>query len=67
MLTLGSSMRVAPANKMASMVNFNQGNLVVCNLQKTVMDQEASLVIHCKLDELFSRLMTKLELPKPTW
>jgi len=60
-------MRVAPANRMAMCTKFNDGNLVACNLQKTVLDEQASLVIHCKLDDLFNRLMAKLELPIPSF
>ena len=67
MLALGSSLLVSPANDMARGAIYNKGNLVICNLQKTALDKEASLVIHCKLDDLFTRLMAKLELPIPTW
>ena len=67
MLSLGSSLRVAPANAMANFAVVNGGRLVICNLQKTGMDSEAALIIHCKLDEMFCRLMKKLELPIPAF
>ena len=57
MLCLGSSMRVQPANIMASLTHIRGGNLVICNLQKTPTDDIADLIIHCKIDELFKRLM----------
>ena len=67
MLCLGSSLRVSPANSMAGCTSMNGGDLVICNLQKTCMNDLASLVIHCKLDDLFVRLMKKLEIPIPVF
>jgi len=65
MLSLGSSLRVAPANAMAAIPPLKGGKLVICNLQKTGMDHEAALMIHCKIDDLLVRLMKKLELQIP--
>ena len=50
MVCLGSSLRVQPANQMALVT---KGDLVIVNLQKTILDKNAALVIHCKLDDFF--------------
>ena len=68
MLSLGSSMRVSPANEMAgACADTGRGNLVIVNLQKTPMDWQASLVIHAKIDDFFELLMKKLNLKTPTF
>ena len=50
----GTSLNVYPA---AGLINYNRGNkLVLVNLSATPYDDEADLVIHEKLGEVFSRV-----------
>lgn len=68
MLCLGSSMRVQPAANMAEVVATrpkNKGKIVIVNLQKTPMDPFAYMNIHCKIDQFFEILMSKLGLEIP--
>ena len=63
MLCLGSSMRVTPASGMAKITATratNKGKIVIVNLQKTPLDVNAYLNIHCKIDNFFEILMSKL-------
>ena len=66
-LVMGSSMRVQPAASMPLETVNNKGNLVICNLQKTPIDQYATLVIHAKCDDIMELLMKKLGYTIPTW
>ena len=50
----GTSLNVYPA---AGLINYYRGNkLVLVNLSATPYDDEADLVIHEKLGEVFSRV-----------
>ena len=62
MLCMGSSMRVVPASSMPCQVS---GKFVLVNLQKTPIDEAASMVIHERIDKVVSLLMQKLEIPIP--
>lgn len=43
------------------------GKLVIINLQRTPKDKKANLVIHAKCDGIMQQLMTRLEIPIPTY
>lgn len=66
-LAMGSSMRVTPACNMPVSTAQNGGNLVMINLQKTPVDQYATLVIHGKCDDVMKVLMRKLQYDAPVW
>lgn len=66
-LVMGSSLRVSPANQMPFGCSENGGNVVIVNLQKTSMDNYASLVIHERIDKVIDMLMDKLQIPVPEW
>ena len=66
-LVMGTSLRVQPAASMPLETVNNKGNLVICNLQKTPIDQYATLVIHAKCDDIMELLMKKLGYQIPTW
>ena len=66
-LAMGSSLRVSPANGMPAACARNGGRLVICNLQKTPLDNLATLVIHAKCDDIMKLLMKKLGYQIPTW
>lgn len=65
-ISMGSSLRVAPANSFAiENAKRGKGDLVIINLQKTLMDKYAKFVIHGKVDDVMKLLMQKLELSIP--
>ncbi|RKU46367.1 hypothetical protein DL546_003134 [Coniochaeta pulveracea] len=65
-LVLGSSLTVTPANEIPEEVcRKRRGRLVICNLQKTPLDQLCELRIHSKTDEVMNRVMDKLSIPIP--
>ena len=39
--------------------------MVICNLQKTIKDDMANLVIHAKCDDMIELLMKKLQIEIP--
>ena len=59
-LAMGSSMRIQPACSLPLNSVRNGGNFVLINLQKTPMDQYATLVIHGKCEDVMELLMEKL-------
>ena len=59
-LAMGSSLRVSPANGLPISSVQNGGKLVICNLQKTPLDQFATLCIYAKCDDIMVALMKKL-------
>lgn len=65
MIAMGSSMRVNPAADMAAVTARMGGKLVIVNLQKTPLDDQASLIIHSKIDDMFDVLMKKLNMQIP--
>lgn len=64
-VAMGSSMRVCPANQMPLTTLARGGKFVMINLQKTPLDEAASLVIHERVDKVVALLMMKLEIPIP--
>ena len=66
-LSMGSSLRVSPANTFPEQCAMNGGNLVICNLQATPLDHLAALVIHAKCDTVMELLMKKLNYQIPAW
>ena len=59
-LVMGTSLRVTPAADMPKMTALKGGNLVICNLQKTPLDNLATLCIYEKCDVIMELLMKKL-------
>ena len=41
------------------------GKLVIVNLQKTLLDPMANIIIHARIQTVFTKLMEKLEIPIP--
>ena len=66
-LVMGSSLRVTPAADMPKSTAANGGNLVICNLQKTPLDNYATLCIYAKCDDIMELLMKKLDYQIPSW
>ena len=66
-LVMGSSLRVQPAASMPDDTVKKGGRLVIINLQKTPLDDVASMIIHAKIDDVIDLLMPKLKLTIPTW
>lgn len=62
-IVLGSSLTVAPACHVPRKIAEKGGKLVIVNLQKTPLDELASLRIFCKTDELMATLLDRLEIP----
>lgn len=67
MLVLGSSLTVRPACTMPKKVAKAGKKLVICNLQRTDLDDMAEMVIHAKCDVVMQLLMKELELEIPTF
>ncbi|KAL9110399.1 MAG: hypothetical protein Q9227_005130 [Pyrenula ochraceoflavens] len=67
-LVLGSSLTVTPANTIPEAVGHRKkAKLAICNLQKTPLDDDASLRIFARTDDLMIRIMNKLDIPIPTF
>lgn len=65
---MGSSMQLMPANKLPLNANKKKtGKLVIINLQPTLMDDKADLVIHNLIDECMGQLMRVLHLNVPEY
>lgn len=64
-IALGSSLTVTPAADMPHRVAQRGKRLVIVNLQKTPLDEEASLVIHARTDEVMRGLMERMNLTIP--
>jgi len=64
-LSIGSSLVVQPAAQIPLKTASKGGKLVIVNLQKTVLDRVASLVINAKCDDVMELLMKKLDLQIP--
>ena len=65
MLCMGSSLRVTPACDIPKDMTMLGGKMVICNLQKTVLDSYATLCIHAKCDDMIELLMKKLNMAIP--
>lgn len=67
-LVLGSSLTVTPANEIPEVVGQRKGaKLVICNLQKTPIDELSDIRIFSEADVLMIRVMEKLSLPIPSF
>eukprot|EP01080_Neovahlkampfia_damariscottae_P002457 gene2457-3167_t len=66
-LCLGTSLRVQPANQLPLLTLKNDGNLVICTLQKTPIDEFANLILHTKVDEIMSHIMEHLNINIPIY
>ena len=66
-LVMGTSLRVSPACDMPKLTAEKGGNLVICNLQKTPLDNLATLCIYAKCDDIIELLMKKLDYQIPSW
>ena len=64
---MGSSLRVTPAADIPLETARRGGNLVICNLQKTPLDDAATLCIYAKCDDIMKILMEKLGYLIPKW
>jgi len=68
MLALGSSLTVTPAADLPREVGERWADhLVIVNLQKTPLDDECSLRIFAKIDDVMVPLMKELALQIPEW
>lgn len=59
-LVLGTSMRVAPANRLPELAFKNDGKLVIVNLQNTPFDDCASIRIWAPTDIVMTKLCSRL-------
>lgn len=61
LIVIGSSLQVSPANILPNIVLDNKGKLVVCNIQTTLFDASADLVVREKIGEFATLVMDLLE------
>lgn len=66
-MCLGTSLRVQPANKIPLKAVKRGGKLIICNLQKTTIDDKAAVKIHTRCDDLMRFLMQELNIPIPVY
>lgn len=64
-LALGSSLTVNPACDMPARTARRGGTLVICNLQKTPLTDQAAFQIFANTDDVMRMLMERLTLPIP--
>jgi NAD-dependent SIR2 family protein deacetylase len=64
-IVLGTSMRVAPANRIPEMVFQNNGKLIITNLQKTPFDDLAEIRFWGSTDDVMVGLLQQLNIPLP--
>ncbi|XP_031565139.1 uncharacterized protein LOC116300405 [Actinia tenebrosa] len=64
-IVLGSSLRVTPAADVPESVMEKGGKLVICNLQKTPLNDGCALEIHKQIDDVMVGLATRLGLEIP--
>ncbi|KAJ3429593.1 nad-dependent protein deacetylase sirtuin-7 [Anaeramoeba flamelloides] len=63
-LIFGTSLRVAPANKLPTIpVENGNGKMAICNLQRTPLDSYSKLLVRGKTDKVFKLLMKELQIP----
>jgi len=63
MLAMGSSFNARPANRIPLYTCWNEGKLVMINLQKTSIDNYAEFVIYGRIQTVMTMLMEKLQIP----
>lgn len=61
-IVLGTSMRVAPANKLPELIVGRGGKMVIVNLQKTPYDDYAAVRIFAPTDKVMEILTRKLQI-----
>lgn len=73
-LALGSSLTVSPANEIPETVGRKKrsrtsagGQLAICNLQSTPIDELAQLRVWATTDDLMVRVMKNLDIPIPVF
>lgn len=66
-ICLGTSLQITPACDIPLKTVKTGGKLVIVNLQKTPKDKKASLVIHARCDEVMQQLMSRMQLPIPSY
>lgn len=64
-IVLGSSLRVFPAADIPATVIRNGKKVVICNLQKTPLNEYCALEVHTQIDTLMCGLMSRLALDIP--
>jgi NAD-dependent SIR2 family protein deacetylase len=64
-IVLGSSLRVTPAADIPANVIRKGGKVVICNLQKTPLNDRCAMEIHAKIDEVMVGLAKRLGLEIP--
>ena len=64
-IVLGSSLRVSPASDIPATVIRNGQRVVICNLQKTPLNDHCALEIHAKIDDVMMGVMQRLGLEIP--
>lgn len=60
-IVLGSSLKVSPTNLLAQ----QSDKLIICNLQRTALHEEADMVLKCSSDTLMEQLIKSLDLTVP--
>jgi len=61
-ICLGTSLRVNPANELPVKTLENGGKLAIINLQKTGIDEKATVKINAEVDVVMKRVMKELGL-----
>uniref|UniRef100_A0A1B6CB19 protein acetyllysine N-acetyltransferase n=2 Tax=Clastoptera arizonana TaxID=38151 RepID=A0A1B6CB19_9HEMI len=62
-ICLGTTMQIIPSGNLPlNTKKYNNGKLVICNLQPTKHDKKADLLIHTYVDDVMDMLMGKLGL-----
>jgi len=61
-IILGSSLSVSPANKLPKETLKNFGKIVIVNLQTTHLDEDASIRLFGKTDDVFNKVMKLLDI-----
>eukprot|EP01114_Cavostelium_apophysatum_P020497 TRINITY_DN6888_c0_g1_i1.p1 TRINITY_DN6888_c0_g1~~TRINITY_DN6888_c0_g1_i1.p1 ORF type:complete len:371 (+),score=59.41 TRINITY_DN6888_c0_g1_i1:125-1237(+) len=64
-LVLGSSLTVSPANDIPKTVAKRGGKLIICNLQRTPLDDAAKMRVFAKTDDLMRSIFKGLQLEIP--
>nr|XP_018917106.1 PREDICTED: NAD-dependent protein deacetylase Sirt6 [Bemisia tabaci] len=67
-ICLGTTLQIIPSGTLPlNTKKFNNGRLVICNLQPTKYDKKANLVIHTYVDDIMIKLMKKFNVPIPDY
>ncbi|XP_046679526.1 LOW QUALITY PROTEIN: NAD-dependent protein deacetylase Sirt6-like [Homalodisca vitripennis] len=67
-ICLGTTLQIVPSGNLPLHTKkYNNGRLVICNLQPTKHDRKADLLIHTYVDDILTQLMEKLGLTIPEY